>query len=127
MPKFTDINVRFLPNPMTGDLVLVNDIAAINQSLRGLLLNSAYDKPFRSKSQFGDSINFYLFDMNDGAAITDIQENISRKIIQYEPRIILNSVTVVPDITNSRVGIQIQYQIRTTQQITSYSFFLTRA
>lgn len=124
MPKFIDLHSKFKPNPLTGDLVTVTDTTAINQSLKNLLMTSAYDRPFRSKQDYSDSIQSLLFEMQSSTAALELKENIFTKIIKHEPRIIVEDVEVKSE--QYKLQITIRYKIRTTQEITVFKFFLER-
>lgn len=125
MARFTDFNIRFRPNPLTNDLALVNDIQAINQSLRGLVSSRYSDEPFRSSKDFPLSIEDILFQNMSGAIINEIQEQLFRKILKYEKRILVQSIDITPEKEYS-VSIVITYKIKTTQEITSLKILLER-
>lgn len=126
MAKFTDINIKFRPNPITGDLVVISDVAAIQQSLKNIIFSNAYDRPFRSKKSFADGIESSLFTAATVATVESVKQDIMRKILQHEPRIIVNNIDVITIPSEHRMSIVISFKIRTTQQISEVKIQLER-
>jgi uncharacterized protein len=70
---------------------------------------------------FGGRLRSYLFEPNTVATQQSIQEEIRNALTLWEPRITVQSVTVVPDSSDPRAAVAaIQYQLvasQTTEQL----------
>ena len=57
---YSDINVNFVPNPVTGDLLRVVGTNSVVQSLMNLVQLNHYEKPFHP--EIGSNIRKLLFE-----------------------------------------------------------------
>ena len=89
---YIDVSIGFEPNPLTSDLPLVVDQRAIETSMRNLVLTRPGEVPFQS--DIGSSVYDLLFDMNDEATASLVEDEILRTIEYNEPRVRIESVTV---------------------------------
>ena len=84
MASYKDIDFSFSKNSFTGDLNTVNDVNAIKQSVKNIILTLRGEKSF--SYNFGAAVQRLLFEQsteNNVAVATEIQNSLS----QYEPRI----------------------------------------
>lgn len=103
---FKDLSVTFKSNPVTSDFVVVKDKAAIMQSIISLLQTNKGERPF--KPNLGCDIRKSLFEPLDYATAGIISSQIRETVGKYEPRVVVQNVSVIPDdMTNS-------YQIELT-------------
>lgn len=123
---YKDISITGRPHPLTGDIVTVTDKAAINQSLKNILLANKYDRPFSSKDIAGN-LNAFLFDFSDGITIAEIKSGISIAINNYERRINLSNITIYNANDTYSLEISIFYSIKTTNNTYEFKFLLDRA
>jgi len=68
MPKFQtfkDLNITFKPHPITGDLTVIKDEAAIKQAIINLLLTNKGERFFDSR--IGSFLSNLLFEPLDFA------------------------------------------------------------
>ena len=56
---FSDIDLNFIPHPVTGDIVKKYDESAIKAAIRNLVLTSNYERPFHS--EIGSQLRNLLF------------------------------------------------------------------
>ena len=113
MPEFQtfkDLSVTFKKHPVTDDLVVVKDKAAITQSIVNLLLTDKGERPFQPN--LGSGIYGTLFEPLDFGTAGIIRSEIIDTISKYDPRIILNKVIVVPDFEGNGYSIELNYVIR---------------
>ena len=87
---FIDISIGFEPNPLTKDLSLVLDQRAIETSMRNLVLTRPGEVPF--DRDIGSNVYELLFDMNDPATESLIEDEVRRAIEFSEPRVQVRSV-----------------------------------
>jgi len=106
---FKDLSVTFKKNPVTDDLVVVKDKAAIVQSIINLLLTNKGERPF--KPDLGCDINSSLFEPLDFATAGIIRSQIIQTIRTYEPRVEVDDVEVTPDEMNNGYEVILYYTI----------------
>ena len=87
--RFVDVSLSFEPNPISGDLTLLTNERAINNSLRNLVYFATGEVPFRA--DIGSGVANYLFDIMDPGLQSLMQQEITRVIEYSEPRVKLVS------------------------------------
>lgn len=84
MALYKDFNISFEPDPLTGDILTVEDEAAVIQSVKNLVLTSLYERPFQPS--LGSNIYETLFEPLDQITQTVLAQRIKTVIDQFEPR-----------------------------------------
>lgn len=107
--NFKDISLSFKAHPITYDLLSINDVSAINRSLRNLILTLNGERPFNSL--LGTKVNRSLFEVLDARVTTEIETEIRNVIKNFEPRVFLRSVVVTPDFDQNGYHVLIDYEI----------------
>ena len=122
---FKDLNVTFKPHPVTGDLIVKKDDAAIKQSVVNLLLTSKGERPFQP--QLGSNLRRLLFENLDVVTASEISSNIRDTLDQFEPRITVDNVRCVPQYMDNGYQVELTYTIvgRDDAPVT-VEFFLER-
>ncbi len=87
--RFVDVSLSFEANPISGDLTLLTNERAINNSLRNLVYFATGEIPFRA--DIGSGVANYLFDIMDPGLQSLMQQEITRVIEYSEPRVKLVS------------------------------------
>lgn len=121
---FSDLNLNFTPHPVTGDISLKYDEDSIKQSLRNLLQIRHYEKPFHS--EIGSPLRELLFEL-----ITPMTGPVARRAIidlvaNFEPRVNLIDVDVIPSPENNSLYVNIVFKIVNTEQPLSLELILER-
>ena len=122
--KYTDIDLDFLPNPITKDILRKVDDHALAASIGNLLQTSHYERLFNPA--LGCNLKRYLFEQIDDITTAGIQEEITRTIKNFENRVDLSDVTVTPDFDNNGYNISIKFFIRNEASPIVINFFLER-
>ena len=78
--RFVDVSLAFEANPVTGDLPVLNNERAINNSLKNLMMIAVTEVPF--DADIGSGVASYLFE-NVDEATADILEQEIKRVIQY--------------------------------------------
>ena len=89
---FKDLNVTFKPHPVTGDLIVKKDDAAIKQAVVNLLLTTKGERPFQP--DLGSNLRNLLFENLDVATAAEIGDDIRQTLDQFEPRITVTGLEV---------------------------------
>lgn len=107
---FKDLKVNFNPHPITGDLQVTKEEAAIKQAVVNLLLTVPGERPFQS--DLGSSIMEMLFEPLDYAVAAQIRSEIIGTIKKYEPRIDVVELFVEPEFDQNSFSVHMEFEIR---------------
>lgn len=107
--RYKDFDLSFTKHPLTNDIGVKTDVAAINQSVKNIIFTSYYERPFQPT--FGSNLRALLFEPADPITIANLRQVISSALANYEQRINVIEVNVRDDIDNNAYGVQIKYQI----------------
>jgi len=106
---FKDISASFKVNPLTYDVIALNNASAIARSVRNIVFTAPGEKFF--DPDFGSNISQSLFENIDNITAVTIRDEIENSINNYEPRVSLSSVVVDPDFDNNGFNVTIIYRI----------------
>jgi phage baseplate assembly protein W len=121
---FRDIDMSFLKNPFTNDINIVKNQNAIKQALKNIMMTKTTEKVF--EPDFGTNIWASLFEPMDDITADRIQQEILNVVGQYETRIVIQEVQVVPYYRDNCYHIFISYRIIGNPMTESVSFVLER-
>jgi uncharacterized protein len=106
---FKDLNITFKPHPVTGDLIVKKDEAAIKQAVANLLMTNKGERPFQSN--LGSSIRKSLFEPLDSATAAKIGTAIENCLLTYEPRIKIRSLELEIDFDSNGYEVLLDFLI----------------
>ncbi len=106
---FKDLNITFKPHPVTGDLIVKKDDAAIKQAVVNLLLTSKGERPFQP--DLGSDLRKLLFESLDSATAGLIASNIRETLRNYEPRITVVGLEVATNYEENGFDVEIEFEI----------------
>ena len=122
---FKDLNITFKPHPITGDLIVTKDEAAIKQAIVNLLLTNKGERFF--DANLGSSISELLFEPLDFGTAAMVSAEVQNTLTFYEPRIKVLSVTAVPDFDQNGFDIELFFEIIGREDFPiNVNFFLER-
>ena len=107
--SFKDISMSFETNPLNNDLIALKNTSAIARSLRNIVFTQPGEKFFQP--EFGSRVTESLFDIADEVSALSIRDEIRSSIINYEPRVKLLDVTVIPNPGENEMNVTIEYEI----------------
>ena len=113
--NYIDISLSFEPNPITGDLSLLTDRRAIENSLKNLVLTMVGEVPFNRN--MGSTVASMIFDVNDSATAKIVEDEVKRAIKYSEPRVELETVIVESKPDEYAFLATIKYKIIGTEQV----------
>ncbi len=123
-PDYSDLDLDFMINPITGDINKKTGEDAIKRSVRNLIFTNYYERPF--KSSIGSDVPKLLFDNVDPMTASFIEDAIARLINNFEPRVRLTGVRVKVDYDNNGFGVEVQYIMINTETPAAFNLFLER-
>jgi phage baseplate assembly protein W len=106
---FKDISLSFVPHPVTRDVIPLKNENAIARSVKNLVLTHLQERPFNPflGSRLGES----LFELMDTSSASLISEEITETIDNFEPRVKLRNVDVIPYYDSNAFDVTIVYDI----------------
>jgi phage baseplate assembly protein W len=107
--EFKDISMSFETNPLNDDLIALKNTTAIARSIRNIVFTRPGEKFFNP--EFGSRITESLFENMDEVSALAIRDEIENSIKNFEPRVNVREVRVVPDFTNNEMNATIVYEI----------------
>ena len=108
-PGFKDISMTFQVNPLNFDLIGLKNENAIARSVRNIVFTLPGEKFFNEN--FGSRISASLFENIDDITASQIVDEISQSIVNFEPRVNLINVEAFPDFDNNTFDVLIIYEI----------------
>jgi phage baseplate assembly protein W len=122
---FKDLNITFKPHPITGDLIVSKDEAAIKQSIVNLLLTNRGERVFNAN--LGSSVSSLLFEPLDYGTAGMVSAEIQNTMNAYEPRIRVLAVNTIPDFDQNGFDVELIFEIIGREDIPlNVAFFLER-
>ena len=122
--KFSDIDLSFTRNLVTSDVVQIEDVIAVKRSVKNLVQTNFYERPFQP--ELGCGIRELLFENFTPMTKVFLQNKIEEVLLNYEPRIDLNSVRVDDDQDNNRLVVDIYFYVIGVPGPQSVQTFLQR-
>ena len=107
--SFKDISATFQINPLNRDLIQLKNANAIARSIRNLIMTVPGERPFNPV--LGSQVTYLLFETLDKLTASSIKSEIENTIVNFEPRVRLNDVTVDARPDNNQFDVSIQYNI----------------
>ncbi len=106
---FKDISMSFKFNPLNGDLIALKNANAISRSIRNIVFTTPGEKFFNE--DFGSDVSRSLFENIDDLTASNIRDQIRRSIINFEERVDLREVIVLPNFDGNAFDVIIRYDI----------------
>ena len=106
---FKDISLSLKTNPLTRDIIDIKNETAIARSVQNLVLTINGERFFNPL--IGSGVNRILFENVDEFIADSIKTQIEISINNYEPRVELKSVEVIPDYDENKFDVVIVYII----------------
>jgi len=106
---FKDLSLSFKINPINLDLIAIKNETAISRSIRNLVLTYPGERFFNP--YLGSKVSRSLFENMDVGTASIIKEEIELTIENYEPRVKVIKVEVIPDYDNNTYNVTVTYNI----------------
>lgn len=123
--SFKDLSITFDKNPVTNDLLVTKNDAAIKRTITNLILTKPGERFFNPNT--GCNVSGLLFEPLDFITAGLIADEIKYTITAFEPRVILNEVEVEIDDYNNAFDVIIEYTIiGQPENVENLNFFLEK-
>ena len=107
--SFKDISMSFETNPLNDALIALKNSSAIARSIRNIVFTQPGEKFFNP--EFGSRVSESLFEIVDQVSTIAIRDEIRSSIINYEPRVNLLDVIVIPNEDDNEMNVTVKYRI----------------
>jgi len=122
---YSDFDLSFAANPVTGDVAKKYDVNAVKQSLKTLVLTRFYERPFQPK--LGSPIYALLFENIDVITANRLQLELEILINKYEPRVRAQDIEVVPEYDTNAFSVSITFYVYGIEGPFNFSTILRRS
>jgi len=123
--SFRDVNISFKKHPVTDDVVVAKDAAAIKQAIGNLLLTNRGERMFRP--DYGSDLRRFLFEPMSPITAGQITQSVRYTISTFEPRVQLLTTETNPNYDDNGFDVEITYKILGSDiPPVAVEFFLSR-
>ena len=123
--SWADLDLDFAKHPVTKDIVRKTDIEAVKRAVRNIILTKQYDKPFHPEIDGG--VTRHLFGLSTPQTKHDIVMAIQTCLTNYEPRVIVNDISVTGDLDKNGFNVSIFFRVINSPEPIEVALFLERA
>jgi phage baseplate assembly protein W len=110
MPTYSDLPYDLTINEF-GDVELLEDVAAIRQSLQTIVLTKLGTKTKYQQPIFGSATAELLFEKLNPFTLTNLEEEVQFAIENWEPRVQIETINVDTDVGQHEIKIQVTYTV----------------
>ena len=121
---FSDFDLDFTPHPVSGDISVLKDSAAVKRSVRNILFTGLYERPFNP--EFGGNLKQLLFELATPMTAVSIKTYIQDALRIYEPRVSIVDLQVSLDQDLLGYNVYLIFAIDNISQVDTFQIFLER-
>lgn len=122
--KYSDIDLDFIPHPVTKDLVIKTNEDAVKRAVRNLILTNAYERPFHS--EIGGNVRALLFENVDVFTAASLETRIKYQLENFEPRIETLNITVIGNLDTNGFDVKLEFLIKNLPNPVTIDVFLEK-
>ena len=121
---FKDLDLDFTRNPVTNDITKIEDVDAVKRSVRNLVQTNFYERPFHP--EIGCGVRELLFEPFTPITGIFLKRKIEEVITNFEPRAVLNDISIEQDDNRNRLEVRIYFYVRGMPEPVVVTTFLQR-
>ena len=110
--RFSDIDLDFTKNPVSGDVNILTDDVAVKRSVRNLVLTSRWERLMQP--EIDSRVSDRLFENITPLTEVRIEQSIRSTLNRYEPRIEVLDVIINAGDDNT-LNVTVAFRIKNTQ------------
>lgn len=122
--EYRDLDLNFILHPVRKDINKVTGEMSVITAVKNLVLTSHYERPFQP--DLGCNVRNLLFQNLDVVTAAALEREISQTIQNYEPRVRIESIRVVPSEDLNAFSVSTQFTIINRTEPVSIRFNLER-
>tara|TARA_B100000900_G_C20588676_1_gene720699 strand:- start:1049 stop:1492 length:444 start_codon:yes stop_codon:yes gene_type:complete len=120
---YKDIDLSFDAKP-SGDIYKKQDVAAVKQSVKNILMTNFLEKPF--DTTFGGNLNSFLFELDTTVEADMLRDQIFETVTLHEPRALMRDVFISLDPEKNLINVNLSFQVLNSVEPVSLELSLTR-
>jgi phage baseplate assembly protein W len=121
---YADLDLNFSKHPITKDVALKTNEYAIAGAVRNIIMTNFGERRFTPK--FGSDVLSQLFEPLDEMTAMNIKEEIITSLTNFEPRVKIDYVNVVPNIEQNGFNVTIRFYLLNSIKPITTALFLQR-
>ena len=121
---YKDLDLDFSSNPVTNDIVKIEDVDAVKRSVKNLVQTNFYERPFHP--ELGCGVRELLFENYTPLTGIFLKRKIEEVITNFEPRVSLNQITVDDEPDRNRLKVSIYFYVVGVEDPVVVETFLER-
>ena len=121
---YSDINLNFIPHPMTGDFTFLSNEQAVKRCLTHIGTMLPYDIPF--EPDLHGRTRELLFELSTDATTSTIEQRVRWAIQKLEPRADIKSVDVSLTSDESGYRIIVTFDVISLVETQTLEFYMER-
>ena len=106
---YSDLDLDFTRNPVTSDIVKLNDVDSVKRSVKNLIQTNHYERPFHP--EIGSDIRGLLFENMTPLTALNLERKVIEVLVNFEPRAKIVDVIAQPQEDANRYHIQISFYV----------------
>ena len=106
---YSDLDLDFTRNPVTSDIVKLNDVDSVKRSVKNLIQTNHYERPFHP--EIGSDIRGLLFENMPPLTALNLERKVIEVLTNFEPRAKIVNVIAQPQEDANRYHIQISFYV----------------
>ena len=122
--QYRDLDLNFNIHPLKKDINKNLDEIAVVNSIKNIVSTNFYEKPFQP--DYGSNVRRMLFENLDIITASALEREIQQSVTNFEPRVDLLSVRVVPDEEQNGFMVEMQFTILNRSDPVTINFLLER-
>lgn len=121
---YSDLDLNFSKHPITKDVSLKLNENAIIGSIKNIVLTNFGERRFTPN--FGSNILAMMFEPLDDITAYNIRKEIATSISNYEPRVKLDFINVVPNFDRDGFDVTVRFYLLNSVRPITTNLFLQR-
>ena len=122
--QYSDLDLSLVLHPDFHDIIPLQDIDAVMNAVRILLLTNFNERPFHL--DVGGNLGGLLFEPADQFTIHALKRYVSRCLLKFEPRVDNVIVDVIDDSDNNQYVVDLSFRVISLSQNVDMTIFLQR-
>ena len=91
---YSDLDLDFTRNPVTSDIVKLQDVDAVKRSVKNLIQANHYERPFHP--EIGSDVRALLFENMTPLTALNLERKVIEVLVNFEPRAKIVDVIAQP-------------------------------
>jgi phage baseplate assembly protein W len=121
---YKDLDLLFNIHPVKKDINKHTAEMAVINSVKNLILTNHYERQFQP--DLGSNVSKLLFENMDAVTASSLEREITQVINNFEPRVSIYRVAVIPDYDNNGFTVDMEFLINNQTDPIEITFFLER-